>query len=52
MLVSKIHKPTMRAVNYARAMRPSTLEAVTVMVDPEETRACSGSGTSATSPCR
>jgi amino acid transporter len=38
-LVSKIHKPTMRAVNYARAMRPSTLEAVTVSVDPEETRA-------------
>jgi amino acid transporter len=38
-LVSKIHKPTMRAVNYARAMRPSTLEAITVSVDPEETRA-------------
>ena len=38
-LVSKIHKPTMRAVNYARAMRPSTLEAVTVNVDREETRA-------------
>jgi amino acid transporter len=38
-LVSKIHKPTMRAVNYARAMRPSTLEAVTVGVDPDETRA-------------
>jgi amino acid transporter len=38
-LVSKIHKPTMRAVNYARAMRPTTLEAVTVNVDPEETRA-------------
>ena len=37
-LVSKIHKPTMRAVNYARAMRPSTLEAVTVNVDQEETR--------------
>jgi amino acid transporter len=37
-LVSKIHKPTMRAVAYARAMRPTTLEAVTVMVDPEETR--------------
>ena len=37
-LVSKIHKPTMRAVNYARAMRPTTLEAVTVSVDPEETR--------------
>jgi amino acid transporter len=37
-LVSKIHKPTMRAVAYARAMRPTTLEAVTVSVDPEETR--------------
>jgi hypothetical protein len=38
-LVSKIHKPTMRAVAYARAMRPTTLEAVTVNVDPDETRA-------------
>jgi amino acid transporter len=38
-LVSKIHKPTLRAVNYARAMRPSTLEAVTVGVDTDETRA-------------
>jgi amino acid transporter len=38
-LVSKIHKPTLRAVSYARAMRPTTLEAVTVNVDPEETRA-------------
>ena len=38
-LVSKIHKPTLRAVSYARAMRPSTLEALTVNVDPEETRA-------------
>jgi hypothetical protein len=28
----------MRAVAYARAMRPTTLEAVTVMVDPEETK--------------
>jgi amino acid transporter len=37
-LVSKIHKPTMRAVKYARAMRPSTLEAVTVGVDPDETQ--------------
>jgi amino acid transporter len=37
-LVSKIHKPTMRAINYARAMRPSTLEAITVNVDPAETR--------------
>ncbi len=38
-LVSKIHKPTLRALNYARAGRPTTLEAVTVNVDPEETRA-------------
>jgi amino acid transporter len=38
-LVSKIHKPTMRAIAYARAMRPTTLEAITVGVDPAETRA-------------
>jgi amino acid transporter len=37
-LVAKIHKPTLRALGYARASRPSVLEAVTVMVDPEETR--------------
>jgi amino acid transporter len=37
-LVSKVHKPTMRALAYARASRPSVLEAVTVTVDPEETR--------------
>jgi amino acid transporter len=36
-LVSKIHKPTMRALAYARASRPSVLEAITVVVDPEET---------------
>jgi amino acid transporter len=36
-LVSKLHQPTMRAVAYARATRPSTLEAITVNVDPEET---------------
>ena len=35
-LVSKIHKPTMRALAYARATRPSTLEAVSVAVDPQE----------------
>jgi amino acid transporter len=35
-LVSKIHKPTLRALAYARATRPSTLEAVTVSVDSEE----------------
>ena len=38
-LVSKIHKPTLRAIAYARATRPSVLEAVTVNVDPEETYA-------------
>ena len=38
-LVSKIHKPTLRAVAYARATRPSYLEAITVNVDPEETKA-------------
>ncbi len=38
-LVSKIHKPTMRALAYARAARPSHLEAITVDVDPEQTRA-------------
>jgi amino acid transporter len=37
-LVSKIHKPTLRALNYARASRPNTLEAITVNVDPQETR--------------
>ncbi|AZI57696.1 APC family permease [Nakamurella antarctica] len=36
-LVSKLHLPTMRALGYARATRPDTLEAVTVNVDPVET---------------
>jgi hypothetical protein len=35
-LVSRLHKPTMRALAYARASRPSILEAVTVGVEPEE----------------
>lgn len=38
-LVSKIHKPTLRALAYARASRPSTLEGVSVSVDPAESRA-------------
>jgi amino acid transporter len=38
-LVSKIHKPTLRALAYARATRPSLLEAITVNVEPEETTA-------------
>ena len=36
-LVSKMHKPTLRAIYYARATRPSTLEAVTVLVDNQDT---------------
>ncbi len=37
--VSKVHKPTMRALAYARANRPSYLEAVVVDVDHDETQA-------------
>lgn len=36
-LVSKVHKPTLRALAFARATRPSTLEAVTVDVDTDST---------------
>ncbi|MER7409321.1 MULTISPECIES: APC family permease [Streptomyces] len=36
-LVSKIHKPTLRALRYARLMRSDTMEAVTVNVDHAET---------------
>ena len=32
-LVSKLHKPTLRAIAYARATRPTTIEALTVNVD-------------------
>jgi amino acid transporter len=38
-LVSKVHKATLRAVSYARATRPSTLVALTVDVDPQATEA-------------
>ena len=38
-LVSTIHKPTLRALAYAKATRPSTLKAVTVDIDPERTAA-------------
>ena len=38
-LVSKIHKPALRALAYARASRPTTLEAITVAVDAGPTRA-------------
>ena len=36
-LVSKLHRPTLRALAYARATRPSYLEAISVNVDPDET---------------
>ena len=36
-LVSKLHRPTLRALAYARATRPSRLEAITVNVDEAET---------------
>ncbi|MFT4298289.1 MAG: APC family permease [Aeromicrobium sp.] len=38
-LVSALHKPTMRAIAYAKASRPSSLEAVTVSFDEASTTA-------------
>ncbi|WP_091216906.1 APC family permease [Geodermatophilus siccatus] len=38
-LVSKVHKPTLRALAFARATRPDHLTALTVNVDDAETRA-------------
>jgi hypothetical protein len=38
-LVSKLHRPALRALAYARATRPSVLEAISVNVEPEETEA-------------
>ncbi|MEU5400558.1 APC family permease [Streptomyces sp. NPDC005963] len=38
-LVSKVHKPTLRALAYAKLMRVDKLEAVSINVDPSETRA-------------
>ncbi|MGW6917650.1 APC family permease [Kitasatospora sp. NPDC054939] len=38
-LVSKLHKPALRALAYARLARAHTLEAVTVNVDPSDTAA-------------
>jgi hypothetical protein len=36
-LVSRLHLPTMRAISYAKATRPSSLEAVTIQIDEAET---------------
>ncbi|MFI1964348.1 APC family permease [Streptomyces pathocidini] len=38
-LVSRIHAPTLRAVGYARSIHAESVEALTVQIDPEETRA-------------
>jgi amino acid transporter len=38
-LVSKLHKPALRAIAYARASRPATLRALTVNVDEADTEA-------------
>jgi amino acid transporter len=38
-LVSKIHKPTLRALSYAKLFRSDTLEALNINVDPAETKA-------------
>jgi len=37
-LVSRVHLPTMRALAYAQATRPSDLTALTVAVDPDEAK--------------
>ena len=37
-LVSNLHNPTMRAINYAKSIKPHTLQAVTVVVDETETQ--------------
>jgi amino acid transporter len=41
-LVSKVHKPTLRALAYALGTRPDTLTAVTVNVDDADTRTIQG----------
>jgi hypothetical protein len=37
-LVSRLHRPTIQALAYARATRPDTLTALTVAITPEEVR--------------
>ncbi|MEO9323652.1 APC family permease [Nocardioides sp. C4-1] len=38
-LVSKVHKPTLRALAFAKATRPNVLEAIYVATDPHDTNA-------------
>ncbi|OON80514.1 APC family permease [Streptomyces tsukubensis] len=37
-LVSRLHRPTLRALSYARLMRSDSLEALSINVDPDETK--------------
>ncbi|MFF3560500.1 APC family permease [Streptomyces sp. NPDC002574] len=37
-LVSKVHKPTLRALTYAKLFRSDTLEALSINVDPADTK--------------
>ena len=48
-LISTIHRPTLRALAYARAFRPYQLEALTVAVDRTETDELSSAGSNSTS---
>ena len=41
-LVSKLHKPTLRALAFAKATRPNVLEAVYVATDPERHQPAAG----------
>ncbi|MFE2020967.1 APC family permease [Streptomyces sp. NPDC059499] len=38
-LVSKVHRPTLRALAYAKLVRSDRLEALSISVDPDETKA-------------
>jgi amino acid transporter len=38
-LISKLHRPTLRALAYAKLLRTDSLEALSVSVDPAETKA-------------
>ena len=38
-LVSKLHRPTLRALAYAKLVRSDRLEALSISVDPDETKA-------------
>jgi hypothetical protein len=50
--VSGPHTPTLRALAFARATRPSTLTALSVATSEEDARPWNGRGANATSRCR